>query len=183
MNNTKSNILLDTAQTIVVAAVIFFFIYWFLFRPFQVNGESMMPTFKNGEYILTNIISLRFNAPHKGDVIVFKSPTDEDKDFIKRIIAVPGDTVMVQNGAVFVNGQKLDESSYLPPDFQTQQGAFLTEGVSKTVPEDTYFVMGDNRSNSSDSRTWGFLPKKEIIGRSIFVYWPVDVMRTIKNPY
>ncbi|CAN5168855.1 signal peptidase I [soil metagenome] len=179
----KSSFIIDTAQTIIVAAVIFFFIYWFLFRPFQVSGQSMMPTFKNGEYILTNIISLKFSSPKKGDVIVFKAPEDQDKDFIKRVIGLPGDTVMVQGGSVYVNNQKLDESAYLDPSAQTYGGAGLQEGVTKTVPENDYFVMGDNRGNSSDSRTWGFLTKGAIIGRSIFVYWPVNAMRVVKNPY
>lgn len=181
--NSKSSFIIDTAQTIVVAAVIFFFIYWFLFRPFQVSGESMMPTFKNGQYILTNIISLRFNALKQGDVIVFKAPTDQDKDFIKRVIGLPGDKIMVKDGNVYINDKLLDESSYLPKDFRTYGGAFMPDGDIKTVPEDHVFVLGDNRGNSSDSRSWGFLAKKEVIGRSIFVYFPITDMHIIKNPY
>lgn len=174
---------IDTMQTILLAASIFLVIYIFLFRPFQVSGESMFPTFKNGEYILTNLITLRFEEPKKGDVIVFKAPTDEEKDFIKRVIAVPGDSVYLKEGFVYVNGEKIDESAYLGPDVRTYGGSFMKEGEPVTVPPDAYIVMGDNRPFSSDSREWGFLKNSSVIGKSFFVYWPVNNMRVINNPY
>ena len=174
---------LDTMQTILLAASIFLVIYIFLFRPFQVSGESMFPTFKNREYILTNLISLRFEDPKRGDVIVFKAPTDQEKDFIKWIIGTPGDTVYLKEGFVYLNGKKSNESAYLHSDVRTYGGSFLKEGQPVTVPQDEYLVMGDNRPYSSDSREWGLLQKKAIIGRSFFVYWPVTTMRTVKNPF
>lgn len=173
----------DTIQTILLAASVFLVIYIFLFRPFQVSGESMDPTFKNKEYILTNLIALRFEDPKQGDVIVFKSPTDKNKDFIKRVMGVPGDTVRIDNGHVFVNGQLVNESKYLSNSVYTTGGAFLQDGEEITVPDGMYFVMGDNRPYSSDSREWGFLKKSEIIGKSFFVYWPVTEFRVIQNPF
>jgi signal peptidase I len=173
----------DTIQTVLLAASVFLIIYIFLFRPFQVSGESMDPTFKNKEYILTNLISLRFGDPKPGDVIVFKSPTDENKDFIKRIMAVPGDTIEIKDGKVRVNGKPVDEHEYLASSVYTGPGAFLQEGEIETVPAAHYFVMGDNRPYSSDSREWGFLKRSEIIGKSFFVYWPVGSFRVIKNPF
>ncbi|MBF8250055.1 MAG: signal peptidase signal peptidase [Candidatus Levybacteria bacterium] len=143
----------------------------------------MYPTFFDKQYILTNIIALRVNKPKQGDVIVFKAPNDPEKDYIKRVIGVPGDTVMVKNGDVYVNEIPLNQSLYLEPPMRTYGGSFLKEGVSVTVPADGYFVMGDNRSGSSDSREWGFVPLKSIIGESFFVYWPFDKMGLIKNPY
>src|SRR5687768_14304894 len=140
---------LDTMQTILLAASIFLVIYIFLFRPFQVSGESMHPTFKDREYILTNLITLRFASPVKGDVIVFKAPTDTEKDFIKRVIGSGGDSVSIRDGFVYVNNQKLDESVYLKDDVRTYGGAFLKEGQSVTVPDGEFFVMGDNRPYSS----------------------------------
>src|SRR5690349_13180722 len=107
---------LDTMQTVLLAASIFLVIYIFLFRPFQVSGDSMFPNFQNREYILTNLITLRFGNPVQGDVIVFKAPTDPDKDFIKRVIGVAGDTVELKDGSVYVNDKKLDESAYLHDD-------------------------------------------------------------------
>lgn len=177
------NFTLDTMQTVLLAASIFLVIYIFLFRPFQVSGESMFPTYKDREYILTNLIVLRFNDPKRGDVLVFHAPTDPDKDFIKRVIALPGDSVSVKDGYVYLNGKKLDESSYLDKSVQTYNGNFLKEDTTITVPEGNYIVFGDNRPHSSDSREWGFLPKEKIIGSSLFVYWPLNAMRWIKNPF
>ncbi len=174
---------LDLLQTILLAASIFLVIYIFFFRPFQVSGESMYPTFKNKEYILTNLITLKLGHPVKGDVIVFKAPTDQDKDFIKRVIGTAGDSVSVQEGFVYVNGKKLNESEYLDSEVRTYGGSFLKDGESVTVPQGEYIVMGDNRPFSSDSREWGFLKEKDIIGKSFFVYWPVNTMRLITNPY
>lgn len=162
----------DFFETLVIAGGIFVIIYAFLFRPFQVNGQSMFPTFHDGEYILTNLITLRLEPPKRGDVIVFIAPVDHEKDFIKRVIGLPGDTVMVSGGHVYVNGQLLDESAYLSPDVKTGPGAFLGEGVTIKVPPNNYFVMGDNREFSSDSREWGFVSKDKLIGKSMLVYWP-----------
>jgi signal peptidase I len=173
----------DTIQTILLAASVFLVFYIFLFRPFQVSGESMDPTFKNREYIMTNLIGLRFEDAKRGDVIVFKAPTDENKDFIKRIMGVPGDRISVKEGKVYINGEKVDEHAYLSDSVYTSGGAFLQEGEEETVPAGSYFVMGDNRPFSSDSREWGFLKKSEIIGKSFFVYWPLNNFRVIKNPY
>jgi signal peptidase I len=176
---------LDTLQTILLAASIFLVIYIFFFRPFQVSGESMYPTFKNKEYILTNLITITIKTYDfkKGDVIVFKAPLDREKDFIKRVIATEGDTVFLKEGFVYVNGEKLDESKYLASDVRTYGGSFLKEGEPVSVPEGHYIVMGDNRPFSSDSREWGFLKKDLIIGKSFFVYWPVNNMHVISNPY
>ncbi|HSA84452.1 MAG TPA: signal peptidase I [Patescibacteria group bacterium] len=174
---------LDTAQTILLALSIFIVIYLFLFRPFQVSGESMFPTFKDQEYILTNLITLRFADLQYGDIIVFKAPTDENKDFIKRVIGLPGDSVFVKDGFVYVNGKQVDEHAYLANDVRTSGASFLKENQPVTVPQDAYFVMGDNRPYSSDSREWGFLKHDAVIGKSFFVYWPLTTMRMVKNPF
>ena len=173
-------ILFDLIQTLVIAGAIFVVIYAFLFRPYQVNGLSMYPTFENGEYVLTNLISKRFTDYNRGDVIVFHSPTEKDKDFIKRIIGVTGDSVSVSEGHVYLNGKMLEED-YLPTNYVTNGGSFLSEGSQVNIPENSYFVLGDNRSNSSDSREWGFVPQDMIIGKSFFVYWPLNRLRTVEH--
>jgi signal peptidase I len=175
--------LLDSVQTFLIAFSVFLVIYVFLFRPFEVKGDSMYPNFVDQEYVLTNIISLRFSHPQRGDVIVFKSPSEPDKDFIKRVIGVQGDTIMLKNGDVYLNGNLLDESAYLKPDVKTYGGSFLKDGQTITVPPGQYFVMGDNRIYSSDSREWGFVKQDEVIGKSFFVYWPLSKLGFIKNPY
>lgn len=174
---------IDTIQTFLLAASIFLVIYLFIMRPFQVSGDSMFPTFKDREYIFTNIIGLKLGDLKRGDVIVFKSPLDKEKDFIKRVIAIPGDTISIKKGRVYLNGLLLNESSYLRPEVKTNGGSFLQEGESKTIPEGYVFVMGDNRPYSSDSREWGFLKKEDIIGKSFFVYWPINQARAVQNPY
>lgn len=174
--------LIDIVQTALVAAAIFLVIYIFLARPFQVNGDSMFPTFEDKEYVLTNLIVKRFEDPKRGDVIVFKAPLDKEKDFIKRVIAVPGDTITIKDGSVYLNGLLLDEEAYLKPDVKTFSGSFVREGVDLTIHPNNFFVMGDNRPFSSDSREWGFVDKELIIGKSFLLYWPPGKTKLIKNP-
>lgn len=175
--------LLDILQTLILAAAAFVIVYMFLFRPFEVKGDSMYPNFHNNEYLITNIISLKLGNPKLGDVIVFKAPEKQEVDFIKRVIGVKGDKVSIEEGRVILNGKILDESKYLNESVKTYGGNFLREGQTVTVPDGYFFVLGDNRSYSSDSREWGFVPKKNIIGISIFVYWPIKSAGVLKNPY
>lgn len=174
-------ILIDLFETIVIAGGIFVVIYAFLFRPFQVNGQSMYPNFHDGEYVLTNLISLRLKPLQRGEVIVFKAPPNNEKDFIKRVIGLPGDTVELKSGSTYINGKKLDESAYLAPSVKTYGGAFLPDNNPVTVPPDQYFVMGDNREFSSDSREWGFVPQNKLIGRSFLIYWPLNMFHIVPN--
>ena len=162
---------LDFIETIVVSLAIFAIVYVFLFQPHQVDGRSMEPTFHNSEYILTDKVSYRMHEPNRGDVVVFHSPQDERVDFIKRIIGVPGDSVMVRGGYVYLNDNKLDES-YINDPGQVSPGRFLKEGEEITVSGGQYLVMGDNRLHSSDSREWGLVTRNEIVGRAFFRYWP-----------
>lgn len=168
--------ILDSIETVVVSLAFFIIIYLFLFQPHQVKGNSMSTSLKksfyNGEYLLTNKISYRFNLPKRGDVIIFKAPQNENYDYIKRIIALPGETIKTKNGKVFINAKPLKESAYLPPTTYTKGGIFLKDEEEITIPQNKYFVMGDNRNFSSDSRDWGLVPKKNIIGKAWFCYWP-----------
>lgn len=166
-------IFFDTIESIVVALSIFVVIYLFLVQPHKVIGASMDTTFHDGEYILTDKISYRFHTPTKGDVIVFKAPRNPDFDYIKRIIAIPGNTVSIKDGYVYVNEQQLNES-YIKSETIILPGQYLKEGQELRLGEDEYFVLGDNRSHSSDSRQWGTVPRKDIIGRAFFRYWPLS---------
>lgn len=169
-DNLKTHII-DFIQTLVVFGAIFALIYLFIAQPHKVSGLSMFPTFNDGDYIMTDKLSYRFGSPKKGDIIVLKNPRNEEQDFIKRIIAVPGDTLKVEESSVYVNGQRLAES-YLPSGTYTRSGGFLNEGVEIKAGPNQYFVFGDNRERSSDSREWGSLTKEEIIGKVFFRYWP-----------
>ncbi|BCX14836.1 MAG: signal peptidase I [Patescibacteria group bacterium] len=173
MENVKklASFFSDLIQTIVFSISIFLFIYLLLFQPHKIKGDSMQPNFPDGEFLLTDKISYRFHPPQRGDVIVFKAPVNEEDDYIKRIIGLPGDTVSIKDGFVYINGQKLEET-YLPAGLYTNGGIFLPNNKEVVVPDNYFFVMGDNRSYSSDSRAWGFVSKKNIIGKAWLVYWP-----------
>lgn len=164
---------MDTFETIVLALVIFVLVYFFVAAPHQVKGLSMYPTFDDKQLILTDKISYRLGVPKYRDVVVFKAPTNPDYDYIKRIIGVPGDKIRIEQNGVYVNDKLLDES-YLPESTITSEGVFLSFNREITVPDDEYFVMGDNRSGSSDSRAWGFVKRKELIGKVFFRYFPFN---------
>lgn len=173
-------VLLELAETLVIAGAIFVVIYAFLVRPFQVTGQSMFPTFKNGEYVFTNLLSQRFGPLDRGDVIVFKAPPSEDKDYIKRIIGIPGDRVKIEGGKVFLNGKLLNEP-YIDTTIRTDARGFAQEGQEISVSESSYFVMGDNRPFSSDSRDWGLVTFDKVIGKSALVYWPINSARFVEH--
>lgn len=158
-------------ETIVVIGAIFALIYLFVAQFHKVSGYSMVPTFHDGDFLVTEKVSYRLGTPRRGDIIVLKNPRNESQDFIKRIIAVPGDILKVEGNSVFVNGQLLNES-YLPPGTPTPARAFLKEGLPVKVGTQEYFVFGDNREHSSDSRDWGSVTRKEIVGKAFFRYWP-----------
>jgi signal peptidase I len=164
----------------LIALVIVLPIRYFLFQPFIVKGESMSPNFENGDYLIVDEISYRFSNPQRGDVIVFNYPKDTTQRFIKRVIGVPGETVQVKDGNVYVtdNGGKifqLDEK-YLPNNLKT-----YGDGTT-TLKADEYFVMGDNREYSYDSRAWGVVPKKDIIGKAFLRIFPLASLTQITAP-
>lgn len=172
--------LIDFFQTLVVFGAFFALLYLFIAQPHKVSGSSMYPTFHDGDYILTDKLTYRFQEPKPGDIVVFRNPRNESQDFIKRVIAVPGDTVIVSEGKVYVNGQKLQEV-YLPSGTTTRPDNFLTEGAAVKVGKGQYFVLGDNRSHSSDSREWGGVSKNEIVGKAFFRYWPPNAFGLVKS--
>jgi signal peptidase I len=186
----------EVLETVLLAAIIFFGVRA-VAQNFRVEGRSMEPGLHDGQYLVVNKIiyakvnlktlaryipfidpgdhPLRFlfRSPHRGDVIVFRAPTDPSRDFIKRIVGVPGDTVEVKEGRVFVNGVGLDEPYIAAsPEYRMDK---------QTVPDGQYFVLGDNRNNSSDSHVWGFVPENNIIGQAMFRYWPLHDLGGVGN--
>ncbi len=171
--------ILSFLETVVVALVISIVLYIFIMTPHEVIGNSMHPTYKNGEYLMANKITYRLKDPQRGDVIIFKY--SDTQDFIKRVIGLPGDTVMLKDGQLYINNKLLDESNYLNDSVYTNGGDFLKEGESKTVPEGEYFVCGDNRPHSSDSRTFGSISKEDIKGKAWIVYFPFPEFRIVQH--
>lgn len=172
--------LFSSIEGIISAVAIAVILYLFIFTPHEVIGSSMHPTYKDGEYLLANKLTYKVKDFQTGDVVIFKH--SETKDYIKRVIGVPGDTVSVQNGHIFLNGKLLDEKDYLENTVITDGGSFLSEGMEVIVPEEKLFVCGDNRPNSSDSRYFGFVPMSDVKGKVWIVYFPVSDLRIIKQP-
>ena len=154
--------LVDLLETVVLAFVLFLVINTISARV-RVDGESMLPTLKNGEFVLVNRLAYRMGEPTHGDIIVFRSTTEPDLDLIKRIVGAPGDQIRVGDGQVFVNGVSLSEP-YI--------NAAPRYSGEWSVPEGYLFVLGDNRNDSSDSHAWGLLPTRNIIGKAMLIYWP-----------
>ncbi len=158
----RSNLLREIIETALLTAVIFLVVNTLTGR-FRIEGSSMEPNLHDGEYVIIDRISYVLHQPERGDVIVF-IPPNNDKDYIKRVIGLPGDTVEVRDGQVIVNGQTLNEPYLASPTNYAYGPATIQAGH--------YFVLGDNRNNSSDSHSWGTIETKAIIGRAWFVYWP-----------
>lgn len=171
----------DFLQGIVVFLAVLVMIYLFILSPQEVSGASMESSFHNGEYILTNKIEYKLNNPERGDVVIFKSPKNKEVDYIKRVIGLPGETVKLEDNIFYVNGKKIEEP-YLDPGLFTFGGSYLHEGEEVTVPEGQYFVVGDNRPHSSDSREFGPIAKEDFIGKALFRYWPFTRTGLIVRP-
>jgi signal peptidase I len=157
-----------------VAVLFCFFLIAFVAQAFRVQGTSMEPLLHDGERIVVNKFVYRFHHIERGDVVVFWYPRDPSVSFIKRVVALPGDQVEIRSGQLFVNGQPVDES-YLPASFRDTDTFPPTE-----VRKGYYFVLGDHRRSSNDSRTWGEVPEKYIYGRAVFRFWPFDRVGPIR---
>jgi signal peptidase I len=168
--------LLHWARDLIFSVVLAVIVILFLYQPVKVEGTSMMPTLDDQERIFINkfVYRLHFGKIDRGDTVVFWFPGDPTKSYIKRVIAVPGDRVEVNQGAVIVNGQALVEN-YVPEEYRDQSS--MTE---RTVPTEEYFVLGDHRSSSNDSRAWGMVPRRYIYGKAVFIYWPLDKMGVLR---
>jgi signal peptidase I len=165
-------------QTVILALLIVLPIRLFIFQPFIVKGQSMEPNFEDGDYLIIDEITYRLRPPKRGEVVVFKNPMNERQRFIKRIIGLPGETVMVENGKIYIsNGEKklLNETNYLPVSFTLGE-------IEITLGKDEYFVLGDNRQFSLDSRRFGPIKKKEIVGRVLLRLWPIYSFAKFETP-
>ena len=184
---TITGFFLEVAETAVAAILIFLALYLFLVRPHQIRGDSMLPGFKNGELLLTEMVSYNLlrREPQRGDVVVFRSPEQPNLDFIKRVIALPDEEIKIQNGNIFIINNDNPEGflmnePYLENGITTQGRRTIREGEIFSTGEG-YIVMGDNRERSSDSRVWGVIRRNDVIGRAWLRYWPPGAF-TLINP-
>ncbi len=171
----------EVAKIVIIALVIVAPIRYFLFQPFLVRGASMEPNFQDGDYLIIDEITYKFRQPERGEVTVFRYPQDLSQRYIKRIIGLPGETVEIKNGKVEISKnfetKVLDELSYLPSDINTPGN------IKVTLDDNDYFVLGDNRVASSDSRSWGTLPKQDIIGRVFLRALPLASLTKFGVPH
>jgi len=162
----------DLAFSVLIAVVLIVFIY----QPVKVEGTSMMPALTDQERIFINKFTYRFGITNieRGDMVVFWFPGDLTKSYIKRVIGLPGDTVEIDHGTVIVNGRRLSED-YVPEEYRDRQSL-----PPERIEPGQYFVLGDHRVSSSDSRGWGTVPRNNIYGKAVFVYWPLDKMGRVR---
>lgn len=154
----------DIVLSVAIAAIVIVFLY----QPVKVEGTSMMPWLEDQQRIFVNKFVYSVDNIHRGDVVVFRFPLDPTKSYIKRVLGLPGDKVEVVEGRVFVNRQPVEEN-YVPAEYQDDSTHPLLE-----VPRDHFYVLGDHRNTSNDSRTWGTVPREFITGKAVFAYWPLD---------
>jgi len=168
-NNAKkrSGVAREIVETIILTLLVFL-VLRFAVQNYRVDGQSMEPSLHDQEYILVDKAAYLFHPPERGDIIVFEYPFDPQVDYIKRIIAIPGDTISVVGETVAVDGVNLNEPYINKDDLFNPFGPIK----NLVVKSGEYFVMGDNRGNSPDSREWGFVPRQNIIGKAALTYWP-----------
>ena len=187
----RRHTILDYALTVLIAVAIAFLVQAFLVKPYLIPSTSMATTLVPGQRVLVDRVVYRYRAIHRGDIIVFRRPVGPKDILIKRVVGLPGNTLSLENGLLLVNGKLLDEP-YVntidgrpeptgPGELASAEHAVGNWSLEQpyTVPADNYFVMGDNRTDSSDSRYWGTVPHNQVIGRAFFSYWPMDRVGTL----
>ena len=160
-------------RDLVFAVLAAFIIVVFVYQPVKVEGTSMRPGLQDQERIFVNKFIYRFDQIERGDIVVFEYPLDPERSYIKRVIGIPGDVVEIRSGVLFVDGEQFVEE-YVPAEFFDSRSFGPVE-----VDAGTYFVMGDHRNQSNDSRMWGLVPERNIDGKAVFRYWPVDRMGSL----
>src|ERR671937_1874768 len=166
----QKSFLRDTLEIVFLALVLYVVIQYAV-QTVHVLGSSMYPTLHDNDLLVASKISYKLHAPQRGDIIIFKPPNDDARDFIKRVIALPGDRLRIDKATVYINGEGLKEP-YLPERW-TLNNTWPTDGREVIVPPDHYFVLGDNRNHSSDSRTFGYIDINEILGKAEVRIWPI----------
>lgn len=161
----------DILETLVLAVILFFGINAVSARV-RVDGYSMRPTLDDGEFVLVSKFNYKLSNVQRGDIIVFHFPMDPEQELIKRVIGLPGDRVQVKDGVVYINDQALDEPYIAAPPAYTS---------AWNVPADRLFVLGDNRNDSSDSHSWGYLPFENVVGKAVLIYWPPPMWEVIEH--
>jgi len=176
----RKSVLREYSEAILIALVFAIFIRTFIVQAFRIPSGSMETTLLVGDQILVDKIVYKFREPQRGEIIVFKYPEDPSRDFIKRVIGLPGETIELRNRVVYINGKPLQDNGYARHDGDDYFPRRPRDNFGPVVvPQGKLFMMGDNRENSMDSRWWGFLSESEVLGRAFIIYWSRDVSRVL----
>ncbi|MFH0984547.1 MAG: signal peptidase I [Candidatus Omnitrophota bacterium] len=168
-------------EPLLIAAVLAILIRTFLFGPYKIPTGSMKPTFMEEDKIFVDKLSYRFHAPERGDIIVFKYPMDRKKDFVKRLAGLPGDELEIRKGVLFVNGKPMTDPPFSGNTYyNVEDWKFGKSGQIIQVPDGQYFALGDNSAHSADSRQWGFVPRKDLVGKAFMIWWPPNRIKLAK---
>ena len=168
-------------EPLLIAAILAIFIRTFIFGPYKIPTGSMKPTFMEEDKIFVDKLSYRFHLPERGDIIVFKYPLDRKKDFVKRLAGLPGDSLEIRKGVLLVNGKPMTEPPFSKNTYyNVEDWQFGKSGQVIQVPAGNYFALGDNSAHSADSRQWGFVPKKDLVGRAFMIWWPPQRIKVAK---
>lgn len=178
----QENFFKDIIKFSILALVIVIPIRFFIAQPFIVSGASMQPTFESGEYLIVDQLTYRFESAHRGEVVIFKYPKDPSKYFIKRVIGLPGETVRIEGEHIYIENEE-HQSGYLLEEPYLDPENLGDSTMTITLSDDQYFVMGDNRRASSDSRIWGPLPEENIIGRAFLRLLPITNYAVLPGSY
>ena len=170
----------EWAQSIVVALLLTLVIRTFVIQAFKIPSGSMRPTLMEGDKLFVNKYTYRFHPPKRGAIVVFKYPEDPKKDFIKRLVALENETVEIRDGKISVDGQVLDDPETFGKFYYYNHDPFGGPNEKIKVPENAYYVLGDNSANSTDSRFWGFVPKANLVGKAVFRWWPLTKIGKLK---
>ena len=174
----KKKIIVENIKSLFIAFLLAMFIRTFFVQAFKIPSSSMFPTLKVGDRLLANKLVYKFREPERGEIVIFKYPLNPRKDFVKRLIALQGEEVKIMDGKIFIDGKPV-KNTLIENRYYYNSGLYGAEFPAK-VPENCYYVLGDNSANSKDSRYWGFVPKKNLVGKPLFVYWPLNRIRIVK---
>lgn len=168
-------------EPLLIAAVLAIFIRTFIFGPYKIPTGSMKPTFMEEDKIFVDKLSYRFHSPERGDIIVFKYPLDRKKDFVKRLAGLPGEALEIRKGVLLVNGKPMTDPPFSGNAYyNVEDWEFGKSGQVIRVPDGHYFALGDNSAHSADSRQWGFVPKKDLVGKAFMIWWPPKRIKLAK---
>jgi signal peptidase I len=171
--------LVDLFELLIIGTVVFALTYIFAGQLLRVTGDSMLPNFHDGEQIIAEKVTVKFENLKRDDIVIFEHPTNPDRLVIKRVIGLPGETIELENGKVFIDGKMLNEP-YLTTETKTLTGNYIKDNVAYKIPADSYIFLGDNRTNSTDSRDWGPINKSLVVGKAFLVYYPFNELGLVK---